>query len=96
MATTGSTLLDFGAAPGTNVATVDVTGQTGILGSSNVECWIQGSDHSDDHNAYEHALAPQLFSVLPTTITPGVGFTIQGTSLTQRISGNWSVRWVWI
>lgn len=96
MATTGSATLDFGSAPGNNVGLAVVTGQTGILSGSNIECWVQGNDSSTDHNAYEHALAGQLFSVTPTNVVAGTGFTIQGTSLSLRLTGTWTVRWVWI
>jgi len=96
MAFTGSATLDFGSAPGTNVATVAVTGQTGILTGSNIECWVQGNDSTASHNAYEHALAAQLFTVSPTSVVAGTGFTIQGSSLEHRLTGTWTVRWVWV
>ena len=49
----GTATLDFGSTPGTNTVTVDVTGQTGVLDTSNICVFIMGVDSTSDHNAYE-------------------------------------------
>lgn len=88
----GNATLDFGAAPGTNIATVNVTGQTGISNTSGVEAYLMGLDTTADHNAVEHSIVPLRLSC--TAITAGTGFTIQGSS-DWRLTGTFKVRWVW-
>lgn len=88
----GNATLDFGAAPGGNVATVVVTGQAGITGTSSVEAFMMGIDSTADHNDYEHALAVIRLSIV--AISSGVGLTIQGVS-ELRLTGTFKVRFVW-
>lgn len=89
---TGNATLDFGAAPGTNIATVVVTGQGTISSTSGVEAYLMGLDTTASHNAYEHAIAPIQLSCI--AIVAGTGFTIQGASQ-HRLTGTFKVRWVW-
>lgn len=89
---TGDAIIAFGAAPGTNVATATITGQTSISGTSGVEAYMMGLDTTADHNAVEHSIVPLRLSV--TSITPGTGFTIQASS-DWRLTGDFKVRWVW-
>lgn len=90
---TGSGVLAFGSAPGGNVATLTVTGQTGIAEGSAIRAWVQGS--TADHNAYEHAL------ILPGRIGLGIGDVIAGTGFTVyaetelRLTGSVAVKWEW-
>ena len=90
--TLGTTTIDFGAAPGTNVTTVNVTGQSGILSTSMVTLQIMGNDSTADHNAYEHGIVPLVLR--PTAVTAGVGFTIEASS-EWRLTGTFKVRWAW-
>lgn len=88
---TGTATIDFGAAPGTNIVSVAVTGETGILSGSAVEAWIMGQSTAT-HNAYEHAVAPIKLSC--GSIIAATGFTI--TAVTDwRLTGTFTVRWVW-
>ena len=48
MAGVGTATLDFGAAPGSTIATVTVSGVTGLLAGSHVEAWFQGDTTSGD------------------------------------------------
>jgi hypothetical protein len=89
---TGNVTLDFGAAPGTNIATATVTGQTTISATSGVEAYLMGIDTTATHNAVEHSLVPINLSCI--SITAGTGFTIQGAS-EWRLTGTFKVRWVW-
>lgn len=90
----GMVALDFGPAPGTNIASALVTGQTGILSTSPAEAWIQGTDYTSDHNAYEHYMMPQSVAVSVTAVSSGVGFTVTG--VTQlRLTGQVVCRWAW-
>lgn len=70
---TGSVLVDFGAFPGTDSATVSVTGQTAITSGSIVTVWVAPAT-TTDHSVDEHILtAPSPFV---SAVTAGVGFTI--------------------
>ena len=88
---TGSAVLNFGAAPGTNVVTTSITGETGILSTSHVEAWLMG-DSTADHNAYEHLIVPLV--VRCGVPTEGVGFEIIASS-DLRLTGTFAVHWVW-
>lgn len=92
-ATGGSATLDFGAAPGSSVASIAVTGQTGILSGSRIHAWVQGS--TADHNEYEHS------RILPGRVGLGIGDIVAGTGFTihaeteMRLTGDVSVKWEW-
>lgn len=97
----GSTVLDFGTHPGSDRATVDVTGQGAILATSKVEAQIRmqattgSADPSDDHSADEHSL--EELKVIAGAIVVGTGFTIYGQALGEhRLKGRWNVDWVWV
>lgn len=91
---TGSATLDFGAAPGSQKAQVDVTGQTGILSASSLAEAFMMADSTVDHNVDEH----QFVSVKLTcgNLVDGVGFTIYAVSIDLVLTGTFMVRWVWI
>jgi hypothetical protein len=88
----GTATLDFGAAPGTNIVSVVVTGQASITGTSSVEAFMMGTDSTATHNTYEHSMVPIRLSCI--AIAAGTGFTIQGISET-RLTGTFVIRWVW-
>jgi collagen type VII alpha len=93
-ATGGTATIDFGAAPGTNIATVVVTGQAAIGASSSIKVWFQGGSTAD-FNEYEHLfILPGSVSLVAGTIVNGVGFTIYATTQ-LRIRGNVVCRWEW-
>lgn len=111
MATTGVATLDFGAFPGKSDASVDVTGQAGIVSGSLVEAWIRPVATSD-HSADEHMV--ETLKVVAGNIVAGTGFTIYGFNTSQlnepvvppggdppgggvgtRIYGQWTCAWVW-
>lgn len=89
---TGSATVDFGAAPGTNIATTVVTGQTEILADSSVDAFLM-AESTPDHNAYEHIIVP--LQIIASDIVPGVGFTINAVS-DLRLTGEFAVRWSWV
>lgn len=70
---TGTVEVDFGAFPGASDASVAVTGQTGILGTSLVEAWLLPADTAD-HTADEHWV--EKIRVMAGNIVAGTGFTI--------------------
>lgn len=96
MGAQGTANLDFGAFPGASDASVAVTGQTGIVGSSLVEAWLFPTATAD-HSADEHIVEP--LEVYAGNIVAGTGFTIYGINRTPLgdtlIYGVWKVAWVW-
>ena len=46
---TGTATIDFGAVPGSNEASVAVTGQTSILATSKADAFIMADDTTSDH-----------------------------------------------
>jgi len=94
MGASGAATINFGAAPGTNIASATITGQAAIASGSMVEAWIMGLDSTADHNAYEHAVLPLALTLSITAITASTGFVVQ--AATQlRLSGQIAIRWVW-
>ena len=93
MSTQGTALLDFGAFPGAQYATVAVTGQAAIVAGSLVEAWIRPVATAD-HTADEHIVDPPR--VVAADIVGGAGFTVHGFSVdTKRHHGKYTVAWVW-
>lgn len=90
----GTAIIDFGSYPGSNEASVAVTGQTTISATSKAESFIMADDTTADHTANDHKYAP-IF-ITPTCGTPvaATGFTIYGRS-TEIMQGTFALRWVW-
>lgn len=103
MGAQGRTTVDFGAFPGSAQATVDVTGQSGFVVTSEVEAWIEPvatADHSVDEHKVEQIRAVASYRVDGT-------LTIDAFSTNQTLDrsgaepvgtflwGLWTVGWVW-
>ena len=87
----GTATLSFGAAPGTNVCFIAVTGQTAILSSSVPQAWM-GADSTADHNSEEHKLVPVKLTC--GSVIAGTGFTIFAVT-EWRLSGTFTAHWSW-
>lgn len=81
MGAQGTTTINFGAFPGTSDASVAVTGQTGITGTSLVEAWLYPAATAD-HSADEHMV--ETIKVVAGNIVAGTGFTIYGFNTSER------------
>ncbi len=97
MSATGTAIADFGNAPGNTDTTVVVTGQTGIVATSKVEAWIDGTLQAGavGHSADEHAMFSSVAGVICRDIVPGVGFTIQ-VAANMRVVKQFNLAWVWV
>lgn len=93
MASKGTATIDFGAFPGTNEASVAVTGESAILAGSLVDAWFR-AEASPDHDAQDHTWAPTFVSITCSVPSAGVGFTIYARSL-ERITGKFNLDWAW-
>lgn len=92
---TGTATIDFGAYPGSNEASVAVTGQAAILATSKADAFVMADDTSADHTADDHRYLEVFAALSCGTPTPGVGFTIYARSA-QKLTGQWTIRWVWV
>jgi len=91
---TGIATIDFGSHPGSNEASVAVTGEATITATSKVEAWIMADDTTTDHTANDHKYFAAFVSLTCGTPSAGVGFTIYARAL-EKLTGTFKVRWVW-
>lgn len=92
---TGTATIDFGAAPGSNEASVAVTGQTAITATCKADAFVMADDTSTSHTASDHRYFEVFAALSCGTPTAGTGFTIYARS-TQKLTGTWTLRWVWV
>lgn len=90
----GTAEIDFGAFPGSNEASVAVTGQADIEATSKAEAFVMGDDTTTDHTAQDHRYVELWMSLTCGTPVAATGFTIYGRS-TEKLQGKFAVRWVW-
>lgn len=90
----GTATIDFGAFPGSNEASIAVTGQGAILASSKAEAYVMADDTTGDHSANDHRYLTALVGLTCGTPTLATGFTIYARS-TEKLQGTFSLRWVW-
>ena len=90
----GIVTVDFGAFPGSNEASVEVTGQTSILGTSKAEAYVMGDDATSDHTANDHRYLPLWAVFTCGTPTAATGFTIHARSA-EKVQGTYKLRFVW-
>lgn len=88
----GQAVIDFGAWPGSNEASVTVTGQTGISASTPVEAWLM-AEASGTHTLQDATYAARFIS-LTCSAPSGTSFTIYARS-EHKLQGQFAVRFVW-
>jgi predicted glycoside hydrolase/deacetylase ChbG (UPF0249 family) len=87
-------IIDFGAYPGSNEASVVVTGQTSISSTSKAEAFIMADDTTTNHTASDHRYVGLFLNLTCGTPTTGSGYTIYGRS-SEKLTGQFSIRTVW-
>lgn len=101
MGAQGTTMIDFGAFPGSTYTTVAVTGQGSILTGSLAQAEIRPVA-TGDHSIEEHMAAP--IKLWAANIVAGTGFTIHAlvvypiadtNGVAIRMYGQFNVFWVW-
>ena len=90
----GMATIDFGAEPGSNEASIAVTGQATIGAGSKAEAYFMADDATSDHTAGDHRYVGAFVALTCGTPSAGVGFTIYGRS-PEKMNGTYQVRWVW-
>jgi hypothetical protein len=81
------------------VTSVVVTGQTGIVGTSKCEAWIDATMQAGStyHTPDEHSMLAGACGITCQNIVPGTGFTVVVTA--DRIGpviGSFNILWVWL
>jgi hypothetical protein len=94
-ATTGTATIDFGVHPGSNEASIAVTGQAGIQTTSVVDVEVRGTATSSSHTADDHKYFSAFAGLSTSAPSAGTGFTIYARS-TQKLTGTWTINWSWI
>jgi hypothetical protein len=92
----GTATLDFGTigSGGAPEASVAVTGQTGILGTSKIEAWLKHVDTAE-HTVDELDAEELEVWADESSIVAGTGFTVRGRPRHGRAYGRFDVNWVW-
>ena len=90
----GTATIDFGSWPGSNEASISVTGQSSILATSKAEAYVMANDTSGTHTAGDHRYFAALVGLTCGTPTVSTGFTIYAYSQ-QKLMGTYTLRWVW-
>jgi len=91
---TGTATLNFGAFPGSQEASVAITGQAAITATSKAEAFFMADDSTTDHSVNDHRYVGLFARLICGTPTAGTGFTIHARS-SQKLIGSFQVRWVW-
>ena len=91
---TGTAVIDFGAFPGSNEASIVVSGQASIGSGSKVSAYFMADDTTSDHTANDHKYAPLLIGLSCGAISVGASFTIFARCM-DKMQGTFQIRWVW-
>ena len=89
----GSAVIDFGAHPGSNEASIAVA-DSGVSAASKAEAFVMADDTTSDHTASDHRYVGLWLALSCGTPSAGVGFTIHGRS-SEKLTGSFAVRYVW-
>ena len=93
MGAQGTTTIAFGASPGVNEASVAVTGQASIVAGSLVEAFVM-EEVLGTKTANDHGYMNLVVRLTCGTIVAATGFTIYAKS-TEKMTGSFTVKWVW-
>lgn len=89
----GSATIDFGSWPGSNEASVTITGQSSITADARVEVRL-AAEASGDHTAADAAYAALFIALTCSAPAEGEGFTIHARS-SEKLTGTFTARWAW-
>ena len=90
---TGTATIDFGALPGSNEASVTVTGIGTIGASAKVEAFFMRST-SADHTVNDHSYAALFTGLSCGDVVAATGFTIYARSA-EKLTGKFTLNYVW-
>lgn len=91
---TGTATISFGSTP-VSEGTVTVTGQAGILSGSFVEAFLM-VEAATGNTVDDAKFAGVSLRIIVGDIVAATGFTIYATATSGLITGDLSIRWVWV
>lgn len=90
--TQGTATLDFGAFPGSNAASVAVTGLTGITAGNKPKAFVNANASTSDHSANDHKYFACFVGLSCGDIVSATSMTIHAISI-EKLQGQWSVNY---
>jgi hypothetical protein len=90
---TGTATIDFGALPGSNEASVVVTGIPSIGGAAKAEAFFMRST-SASHTAGDHSYAALFAGLTCGDVVAATGFTIYARA-EEKLTGQFTLNYVW-
>lgn len=90
----GTCTIDFGSFPGSNEASVTVTGITSILSTSKAEAFVMGDSSTTDHSASDHKYFTAFTGLTCGTPTTATGFIVYARSI-EKLQGTFLLNYVW-
>lgn len=90
----GVSTINFGSSPGSNEASVAVTGQTAIGSTPEIKVFVGADDSTADHTANDHRYLPLFAQFTAGTVVAGTGFTIYARSV-HKLEGTFKLTWEW-
>ena len=90
---TGVAIIDFGSAPGSNLTSITVSGQSNISSSSIIKAYIN-KNSTASHNEMEHQIVGLALAITTGDIVVGSSFTIHACTM-LRLTGSFKINWEW-
>lgn len=90
--TQGTATIDFGAFPGSNTASVVVSGLTGITAGNKPKAYVSANATTGDHSANDHKYFACFVGLACGDIVPATSMTIHAIS-TEKLQGQWSINY---
>lgn len=98
MGATIQTTVNFGAYPGVDEVTIAITGQTGVLATSNFQAELRADASASDIHSEDDLmrLKPSLHFFTPQSlVVPGTGYSVKVSSFDGPIWGIIPIFTVW-
>lgn len=89
----GTVEIDFGSFPGSQEASVTVTGQTGIMAASIIGARL-AYQATDDHTTNDHAYAAAMIGITPGSIVADTSFVLYVRCF-DKLQGAFNLTWFW-
>ena len=86
-------VIDFGAFPGKQEVSYNITGQSGITSTQSAQAEFM-AEATSDHTIADHTYAPMFVFFSCGNVIAGTGFTIYARAV-GKMQGTFNVRWVW-
>lgn len=90
--TQGTAVLDFGAFPGSNTASVVVGGLAGISAGHKPKAFVNANATTADHTASDHKYFACFVGLACGDIVPATSMSIHAISL-EKLQGQWTVNY---